>query len=333
MTIAQRIQALSTLGNHLRNLSSDEFQTIAERTRMENPWFTEANVRMALDGVCQFLQHNALTDWTSPYTFGTTPKRVALVLAGNIPLVGFHDFLSVIAAGHTAVIKLSSKDTVLLRWIITLLIEIEPAFKTQIDIVERLQQFDAVIATGSDNSSRYFEFYFGKYPHIIRKNRTSVAILTGNETTDQLVALGTDVFSYFGLGCRNVSKVYIPEGYNFETLLKPWEPLNPIIHHHKYCNNYDYQKSILLINRVPFFDNGFVLLQQNDRMVSPISVLFYETYTDKDTLAENLKQQAEKIQCIAGIHPLATIQPGKTQYPSLTDYPDQVDILKFLSTL
>jgi len=333
MTLLQRIHAFHTLGSQLSHLSPDDFQTIAERTRQENPWFTEPNVRMALDGVQQFLRTDALTAWTAPYTFGPDPKRVALVMAGNIPLVGFHDFLSVLIAGHVAVIKLSSKDTVLLRWLIGLLVEIEPAFKNQIEIVERLQLFDAVIATGSDNSSRYFEYYFGKYPHIIRKNRTSVAILTGKETQDQIIALGDDVFSYFGLGCRNVSKVYVPEGYNFGTLLSPWEPRNPIIHHHKYCNNYDYQKSILLVNCVPFLDNGFVLLRESDKMVSPISVLFYETYSDDQSLAANLASHADKLQCIAGEHALASVPPGQTQYPTLTDYPDQVDVLKFLEGL
>jgi hypothetical protein len=254
-------------------------------------------------------------------------------MAGNIPLVGFHDFLSVLIAGHVAVIKLSSKDTVLLRWLIGLLLEIAPAFKDQIDIAERLQNFDAVIATGSDNSSRYFEYYFGKYPHIIRKNRTSVAILTGKETPEQIAVLGNDVFSYFGLGCRNVSKVFIPEGYTFETLLRPWEPRNPIIHHHKYCNNYDYQKSILLVNCVPFLDNGFILLQQSEKMVSPISVLYYETYSDDQSLAATLAKHADKIQCITGLHALATVAPGQSQFPALTDYPDQVDVLEFLAEL
>jgi len=333
MTLTERIHAFHTLGARLAALPLDEFQTIAERTRMENPWFTEPNVRMALDGVQQFLQQDALTAWTAPYTFGTDQKRVALVMAGNIPLVGFHDFLSVLIAGHVAVIKLSSKDTVLLRWLIGLLLEIAPAFKDQIDIAERLQNFDAVIATGSDNSSRYFEYYFGKYPHIIRKNRTSVAILTGKETPEQIAVLGNDVFSYFGLGCRNVSKVFIPEGYTFETLLRPWEPRNPIIHHHKYCNNYDYQKSILLVNRVPFFDNGFILLQQSEKMVSPISVLYYETYSDDQSLAATIAKHADKIQCITGLHALATVAPGQSQFPALTDYPDQVDVLKFLAEL
>lgn len=333
MTIEQRIFAFYILGRELTELHEDEFQSIAERARMENPWFTEPNVRMALDGVRRFLQKEALTAWTAPYTFSGTPKRVGLILAGNIPLVGFHDFLAVLISGNTAVMKLSSKDTVLLSWLIGKLLTIEPAFRDRIEIAERLQGFDAVIATGSDNSSRYFDYYFGKYPHIIRKNRTSVAILTGQETNEQIAALGPDVFSYFGLGCRNVSKLFVPYGYDFGTLLRPWEPLNPIIHHHKYCNNYDYQKSILLVNCVPFLDNGFVLLRESDKMVSPISVLYYETYSDATDLEEKISRNADKIQCITGTHPLATVPPGHTQSPALTDYADQVDTLAFLSAL
>ncbi len=221
MTLTERIHAFHTLGDTLAQLSLDEFQTIAERTRLENPWFTEPSVRMALDGVQQFLQRDALATWTSPYAFGPAQKRVALVMAGNIPLVGFHDFLSVLIANHVAVIKLSSKRHGIAALAHRVIARDRPAFKDQIEIVERLQNFDAVIATGSDNSSRYFEYYFGKYPHIIRKNRTSVAIVTGNETPEQIAVLGNDVFSCFELGCRIRFESIWPEGYRFENLLRP----------------------------------------------------------------------------------------------------------------
>jgi hypothetical protein len=180
-----------------------------------------------------------------------------------------------------------------------------------------------VIATGSDNTARYFEYYFRTKPHIIRKNRSSIAVLTGNETDDQLIALGKDVFSYFGLGCRNVSKLVVPEGYDFTRPLRLWEVYHDVSNHHKYVNNYDYNKSILLINGTHHFDNGFALLTPNEALVSPISVLYYATSAD---LA------SDKIQCIVGSG--ANYIPfGTTQEPTLTDYADNVDTLKFLTGL
>ncbi|WP_333820038.1 acyl-CoA reductase [Ohtaekwangia sp.] len=333
MTVHVRINALSALGQLLRDLNSTEFQSLCEQAARENPWFTKDNVRMAVDGVISFLQKDKLQQWTSPYNFEVKPKRVAIVMAGNIPLVGFHDLLAVLISGHTAVVKLSSKDSVLLKFILQELFEIEPAFRTKIELAEQLKNFDAVIATGSDNSARYFDYYFGKYPHIIRKNRTSVAILSGVETKEELHALGTDVFSYFGLGCRNISKLFVPEGYIFDKLFESWESYQPIIHHHKYCNNYDYQKSIMLVNGIPFLDNGFVMLHQNAKMVSPISVVYYETYKDQNELTEKLNAAAEKIQCIGGNTSPATVSFGQTQRPALWDYADQVNTLKFLTSL
>lgn len=333
MKIEQRINAFSNLGKFLTNLQDEEFQSMAERARLENPWFTEQNVRKALDGIKKFLDDDSLIQWLSRYRPVAEPKKIGIVMAGNIPLVGFHDLLSVLISGHSALIKLSSKDNALMRFIIGKLIGIEPAFQTRIEIADQLKGFDAVIATGSDNSSRYFEYYFGRYPSMIRKNRTAVAILNGEESNDELVALGSDVFSYFGLGCRNISKIFVPEGYTFDKLLTSWEPFNAIIHHHKYCNNYDYQKSILLVNLTPFFDNGFVLLQENQKMVSPISVIYYEFYKDKSDLSQRLSQAEDKIQCIEGNTEPATIPFGEAQYPALHDYADGIDTLKFLTQL
>jgi hypothetical protein len=254
-------------------------------------------------------------------------------MAGNIPLVGFHDLLCVLISGHMAQIKLSSKDSKLPSYIIKHLLWLEPGFEKNISVTEgKLHDFDAVIATGSDNSARYFHQYFGKYPNIIRKNRTSVAVLSGNESTQELSQLGEDVFSYFGLGCRNVSKIYAPVGYDFTLLLDAWQGFHDIIHHHKYSNNYDYQKSILLVNRLPFLDNGFVLLQENERLVSPISVVYTESYTTPKNLHEKLSAIREKIQCITG-NGDSFIPFGQAQYPSLGDYADQIDTLKFLSEL
>jgi hypothetical protein len=333
MKIEQRILAFSELGKFLSSMENSGFQSLAEHARLENPWFTEQNVRKAIEGIIEFLDKKSLEQWLSRYSLPTESKKIGLVMAGNIPLVGFHDLLTVLLAGHIALIKLSSKDQVLMRFIIDKLIALQPEFRHRIVLVDQLKGFDAVIATGSDNSSRYFEYYFGKYPSVIRKNRTSVAILDGNENDDQLKALGNDVFSYFGLGCRNISKIYVPQGYSFTRLLDSWEPFNTIIHHHKYCNNYDYQKSILLVNRVPFFDNGFVLLQENERMVSPISVLFYEFYRDKNDLAEKLRLAENKIQCIEGKNNPATVDFGEAQSPEVTDYADRVDTLQFLCGL
>jgi hypothetical protein len=334
MTLQQRINAFSLLGQHLEQLSPEAFESLAESARLENPWFTEENVSMALNGIKTFLRKDDLTNWTNKYTLEPKqPKTIALVMAGNIPLVGFHDFLCVLTSGNRAQIKLSSKDSKLINYLIKHLVWLEPGFEGFIDIKERLENFDAIVATGSDNSARYFESYFGKYPNIIRKNRTSCAILTGHETEDEIESLGTDIFSYFGLGCRNVSKIYVPTGYDLTKLLSRWDSFKNLIHHHKYCNNYDYQKSILLVNTIPFLDNGFILFQENEKLVSPISVLYYEYYSTVGSLKTRLTEDADKLQCIVGSTALASIPFGQAQYPQLWDYADQVDTLKFLSEL
>lgn len=288
---------------------------------------------MAVEGIQRFLKEQTLLAWTALYNLPEAPRKVALVMAGNIPLVGFHDLLSVLISGHTAMVKLSSKDTYLPRLLATTLIEIEPRFDDHIIFADRLKEFDAVIATGSDNSSRYFDYYFGKYPNIIRKNRTSIAILNGTETTAELKALGIDIFSYFGLGCRNVSKLFVPEDYSFDPFFQSLEGYHDIIHQHKYCNNYDYQKSILLVNSIPFLDNGFMLLNEDQRLVSPISTIYYERYRDHEDLLTKVELSRDKIQCIVGKTAPATIPFGQAQYPAVNDYADNIDTLQFLCTL
>lgn len=332
MTRSERIFAFHTLGDYLHNLSEDDFQTIATQAASKNPWFTNGSVRMAVDSIRSFLDHKKLEAWLAPYGEITQPKRVGVVMAGNIPLVGFHDSLCVLISGHHLLAKTSSKDSELPVWLLNKLIEIEPRFKSRIQTVEQLKNMDAVIATGSDNASRYFDFYFGKYPHIIRRNRTSVAVLSGNETPEELALLGKDIFSYFGLGCRNVSKVLVPQGYEIRQLFPAWQEFENIIHHHKYCNNYDYQKSIMLVNSTPFLDNGFVMLHETDRLVSPISVVYYSYYATPDELNQYLTSNQEKIQCVVG-NPPATVPFGQAQYPTLTDYADQIDTLAFLTQL
>jgi len=332
-TIEERISAFGRLRNYLLHLPDEEFQSIAASARQENPWFTEDNVRLALQGIITFLDEEALIPWVKKYTFPAQSKKIAIVMAGNIPLVGFHDLLCVLVSGHAALLKTSSKDSALIKLAVGKLLQLEPKFQDSIHLVERLADFDAVIATGSDNSSRYFDYYFGKYPNIIRKNRTSIAILDGHESDSDLKNLGIDVFTYFGLGCRNVSKLFVPEGYVFNNLFESWSNYHDIIHHHKYCNNYDYQKSIMLINSTPFLDNGFVMLHETDRLVSPISVVYFETYKNQESLIEKVKATQDKIQCIVGHTTMASVSFGKAQCPRIDDYADQVDTMNFLSTI
>lgn len=333
MKVEERINAFHKLGDLLRELPEDQFQSLADNVRNENPWFTEANVRMAFHGLTKLLDKNELTQWASAYSFTVPEKKIAIVMAGNIPMVGFHDFLCVLISGHSVLIKSSSKDGVLMKFLANKLSELEPRFKDKIEYGEQLKGFDAIIATGSDNSSRYFEYYFARYPHIIRKNRTSIAILNGTESEDELKELGTDVFSYFGLGCRNVSKLFLPEGFGVENVIKTWESFHDIIHHHKYCNNYDYQKSILLVTQTPFLDNGFVMFQEHKNLISPISVVYYEYYKDRKELDTTLDLVKEKIQCVVEQRPGPNIKFGQAQFPALGDYADQIDTMRFLTEL
>ena len=249
-------------------------------------------------------------------------------------MVGFHDVVCVLAAGHTALIKLSSQDKVLIPYLLDKLIAIEPAFTDRISYVERLADFDAVIATGSNNSSRYFEYYFGKVPHIIRKNRTSIAIINGDETVEERTQLGADIFSYFGLGCRNVSKIYVPKGYDMAHFFEPIESYNSIIQHHKYLNNYEYNKSIYLVNSDAHLDNGFLLTKPDTGLHSPLAVLFTEEYASKADLEKQLQTIEEKIQCVASMSPLnlnnQVVPFGYTQSPRLWDYADGRDVMQFL---
>lgn len=334
MIMEERIKAFVQLGEFIKSLPEEKFKTLAESIRIENPWFTEGNLRMTVSAILKFLGEGNLREWLSRYTFpDRQPKIIAIIMAGNIPAVGFHDLLCVLLNGDSALIKLSSKDTKLVKFLLEKLIEINPAFADKIKYADQLKGFDAVIATGSDNTSRYFEYYFGKYPHIIRKNRTSVAVLDGTENENDLTRLGRDSFSYFGLGCRNVSKLFVPHDFNFSLLLKSWESFHDLEHHHKYHNNYHYQKSIFLVSQIPFLDNGFVLLQESEKLVSPIAVIYYEYYNTPEDLSDKLSSVRDKLQCVVGHVPPATIKFGDAQFPELHDYADGVDVLKFLNDL
>ena len=334
MKLQERVSAFVELGKRLSAIDEATKETLISKARNQNSWFTPESVNAALRGVNIYLDEANLNQWVTSYTLSpASQKRVAVVMAGNIPLVGFHDFLSVLISGHAILIKLSSKDQVLPLFVIDLLVDIEPRFKDMISIEEQLKGFDAVIATGGDNSARYFHYYFGKYPHVIRKNRTSCAIRRGDESDLELEKLGEDVFNYFGLGCRNVSKVFVPKSYDVTHVLSRWKKFENALNHHKYHNNYDYQKSILLVNGNHFFDSGFLLMEENMKLVSPIAVLFYERYEDESDVALKIIESRDKIQCVVGKMTPGSVLFGKAQSPMPWDYADQIDTLKFLDNL
>ena len=334
--LTDRIKAFSTVGNILKNLSGTELNEIYQRAKAENGWFTPASIDLALQGIQNYLDEGKLKQWTSALPEENHhPKKIGIVMAGNIPLVGFHDFLTVLISGNMAKAKLSSQDTFLIKYVTSLLTEIEPRFEEFIHFEERLNDIDAIIATGSDNSARYFEYYFSKIPHIIRRNRTSVAALSGKEDKDAFSALGKDIFQYFGLGCRNVSKLYVPENYDFKSFFEGIEKYSDINHHHKYRNNYDYNKSIYLVNKEPHLDNGFLLLRESQPLVSPIAVLYYEYYSTQDDLTNKIEGQKDKIQCVVSQNAwyAQSLPFGKAQQPELWDYADDVNTLAFVSSL
>ena len=334
MEIEERVTAFVKLGEFIKNLPEEKFKSLAESIRLENPWFTVESVRMAVSGLILYLDEKKLHEWVQRYRLVQhSPRKILLIMAGNIPLAGFHDLLCVLINGDIAVVKLSSKDTVFIRFLVSTLIEINRGFEGRISFEEKAKTFDAVIATGSDNSSRYFDYYFGKYPHIIRKNRTSAAVLNGRESELELTKLGNDVFTYFGLGCRNVSKLFLPNGFDFSLLFKSWEAYKNDALHHKYHNNYYYQKSILNVSQLPHLDNGFVLLQETEKLVSPLAVVYYEFYNAQIELDTKIDVSREKIQCIVGNIPPASIKFGEAQLPGLMDYADDVDTLSFLKAL
>lgn len=335
MNLQQRIDLLSRLGEYIQS-DNNEWQQAKEKASRENGWFIPEFIELSVRNIAMaFLQKEALIKWAAKYKLihlqaqHEKPKIVGIVMAGNIPLVGFHDMLCAFITGHKAHIKASSKDEVLVKHLVDVMATWNEDVKDLIIFSEMLKGCDAYIATGSNNSAGYFEYYFAKYPHIIRRNRTSVAILTGDETNEDLDRLADDVYLYFGLGCRNVTKLYIPEGYDFIPLLTAFKKYNYLADHHKYKNNYDYNLAILLLNKKFYMSNESILLAEEASLFSPISQLNYEFYTDWDRLTNSLKQN-ENLQCIAG---KGFIPFGETQKPSLYDYADGVDTMQFLTTL
>ena len=334
MNLKNRIRVFNQLGDYLRNnFYIDNLNKIAE-SGFKNPWFTDQNIRQAIDVWGEQLRCENLDVWLDAYKLEEIahPKKVLIIMAGNIPLVGFHDFLSVMLTGNSVVIKLSSNDNILLPIIINKLIEIEPLFQDYIQFSDHIgvKDFDAIIATGSDNSAKHFEYYFKDIKKIIRKNRRSVAILDGYETEEELNGLANDVFSYFGLGCRNVSKLFLPLDYDIDRLFKAFYPYKDIINNSKYCNNYDYNKAVFLMGSHSIVENGFLMLKEDTSYLSPVSVLYYEYYDDVNVVLKNISDNVEKLQCVVS---KKNIPFGNSQKPNLWDYSDGVDTIKFLINL
>jgi hypothetical protein len=331
------INTFAELGRHLASPNA-ELMVIIDTERQYNAWFTPESVLRAVVATGEMLNAEDLENWMNRYDLtGNGNKKVGLVLAGNIPLVGFHDVLCVLVTGNHALIKASSQDARLIKYVLNKLAEINNTYQNQFSFVDRLVDFDAIIATGSNNTSRYFDYYFGKVPNIIRKNRNSIALLTGKESEEDLYKLGGDIFDYYGLGCRNVSKLLVPEGYVFNFFFESIESYKGIIHHHKYNNNYDYNKSIYLVNRDAHLDNGFLMVKQDSRLTSPLAVLFYDTYTDLESVQKQLQEQSEQLQCIVTNAAIDTenhvVSFGESQHPQLWDYADGIDTMDFLSNL
>lgn len=350
MNLGQRIDAFAKLGEFFKQFSTskmekdenaefkpilfDAFKMQINRASEFNGWFTKDNVLRAFESWSEALTIENLEKWTSTYEIAenTAPKTIAIIMAGNIPLVGFHDFLTVLVSGNNALVKLSSNDKHFLPLIAKFLEYEHPYYKNKIAFTEKkLTDFDAVIATGSNNTKRYFDFYFGKYPAIIRSSKNSAAIITGKETKQELEALGDDIFQYFGLGCRSVSKLFVPVNYNFDLLFNALYKFNDIINVKKYENNYDYNKAIYLMSLFKIQDNGFVMLKEDVSYASPIATVFYEFYDSYENLLLKLEAEKEAIQCIVcNENDLNFVKFGQTQQPKLWDYADGVDTLQFL---
>ncbi|MCP9765264.1 acyl-CoA reductase [Lacihabitans soyangensis] len=341
MKLEERIILFSDLGKSLnQKIETEDFQGILAFAKSKNGWFTIDNLKKSIQTIIdKYLNESELRNFVAlypnEYFEQLEPKKVGVIAAGNIPLVGFQDIIHVILFGHLAVYKASSQDEILIQYILKELKSINPAVEQCLVLADRLNNMDAYIATGSGNTSRYFDYYFGGKPNIIRKNRTSVAVLTGEETKIELADLGNDIFSYFGLGCRNIAKLYVPVGYDFTSFFEAIEYWNTISMHSKYNNNYDYMKSIYLVNGVQHLDNGFVLLKNDENLASPISTLFYENYTDLENLKERLESQKDEIQVVVSKLPITpnSYRFGESQSPGLADYADNVDTMEFLASI
>ena len=343
MNINERTELISEIGEFLKNYLDEkydnkkddnliEFEKVIKKAQSNNSWFTDENIKINLTYWSKKLIKTNLNQWLSKYNLkDTSRKNIAIIMAGNIPLVGFHDFICVFLAGHNSIIKLSSNDKYLIPFLLNL---VKFPSDRVVYLDGMLKAYDAVIATGSDNTSRYFEYYFKNKQSIIRKNRNSIAILDGNETDEELKSLSHDILTYFGLGCRSVSKLYVPKGYNFDSFFNSIFAYKDLINNHKYANNYDYNKAIYLMSEYKFLDNGFFMIKEGNEMHSPISTINYEFYDNISHLSEKIKQQEENIQCVvSNIKFEGRIDFGETQNPSLNQYADNIDVMNFLLTI
>lgn len=325
------LDALATGKNRPQIITQSEWEALEnliEKEQHFNGWFTKEAIQNVFVEISSWLNAPTLEEWLSAYPYANQPQNVALILPGNLPLVGFHDFLCVLCSGHKALVKLSSEDARLLPAIVQILTSFEPQLKERITIVSgKLQGFDAVIATGSDNSMLHFKQYFANCPHLLRGHRTSIAVLNGSETPEELTALGQDIFQYFGRGCRNVTQLWIPENFELNRFFEAILPYAEVINHKKYGNNYDYNKAVHLMNQVPILDNNFVLLKESNDLHSPLSVLHYQRYNDHNEVLTFLEENQQQIQCIVGHDYLPF---GSAQCPQLTDYADGIDTMQFL---
>jgi Acyl-CoA reductase (LuxC) len=351
MSLEKRINAFAELGEFLGQFKNSEksetfvslndkfytdFEELIIRQKAFNGWFDKENVLSAIQSVASSLSKDKLIDWLKNYEINNGSKRIGVIMAGNIPLVGFHDFLCVLITGNILIAKLSSDDNSLIRKVAEILIYLNPDFENKIYFVEKLENFDGVIATGSNNTSRYFEAYFGKYPHIIRKNRNSVAIINQNDSKEELGGVGKDIFQYYGLGCRNVSKIFFPKGYMIDTFFEAiYADYQNVTSNNKYANNYDYNKAVYLMGNNQLLDNGFLLLKEDKQFSSPVGVINYEFYDSIQNLENQLKEQEQDIQCVVSSNntPLETVSFGEAQTPELSDYADGVDTVGFLLSL
>lgn len=339
MTLDQRIDVLANLGKEI--LARPEWlQEAVQKAYYANKWFTIDESFSALDAIATyFLSKEILSNWTSGYQIkdNVEVRTIGLVLAGNIPLVGFHDVLCCFISGHNILAKLSAKDEILMKAIVGRLVELNDEIGSRILLSERLKGFDAIIATGSNSSSTYFKEYFGKYPNIIRKNRNAIAVLSGDESEADFIALGHDIFNYFGLGCRNVSKLYVPEGYKFDFLLGTLhDHYKELANHDKYRNNFDYNNALFMLNKVKYLMSGSLIITEADAISSRIATVHYNYYSDLLALETELSDKKEEIQCIVtnlSLNNHSSFPFGEAQKPSITDYADGVDTMKFLTSL
>jgi hypothetical protein len=331
------LTAVLHLKNKLKNLSNEEFYTLSDLVTANNTWFTEAALKLSLEGIVEMLDEVKINEIIQQYTFPVKRRlKVGLILAGNIPAVGFHDVLSVLIAGHFAQIKLSSSDQVLIPWLLKSMQAAEPSIQEQYCFTDSMKEIEALIVTGNDQTAKHFEFYFKHIPTIIRKNRTSLAVLSGHESVDELKLLGKDVFSYYGLGCRNVTYLLTPEGYDFTHLLNQWNDFFYVINNSKYSHNYDYNKSIFLINKVEHLDNGFLLLRPSNELHSALSVLHYSTYKDEFDIQNYISSHLNEIQCVVGANTsneLERVPFGNSQCPTIYDFADGINTFDFLKNI